>query len=123
MPKSRDFIPLTDFFPKNQGFFSKSQRFFSNDWFFFQVLIFYKKLIVLWGRNRYESVIFSPLRLNMCVFFYIFPGMIYVFFGICLCLLLQFPDAWQWVRMVARVVVLWGRNRYENIIFPPLWLN
>jgi len=60
----------------------------------------------------------------VCVFFLHFSGMIYVFFGICLCLLLQFPDAWQWVRIVARVVVLWGRNRHESILPAPYdWIN
>jgi len=76
------------------------------------------------GKKQVRKHHFFPTTTEFVCFFYFFPGMIYVFFCFCLCLLLQFPDAWQWVRMVARVVVLWGRNRYKSILFPPYdWIK
>jgi hypothetical protein len=43
MPKSRDFIPLTDFFPKTRVFFPNVRDLFPMTDFFFQGLIFFKQ--------------------------------------------------------------------------------
>jgi len=78
------------------------------------------------GKKQVRKHHFFPTTTEFVCFFFTFFSWndLCFFFGLCLCLLLQFTDAWQWVRMVARVVVLWGRNSYESILFPPYdWIN